>query len=75
MDMLKYIKILRFMPMAEKDTFKLTKTARKPMNICWDCFRKTEQRHGFMTWTVWNCNVSIISTNLTRMRRRNILHI
>ena len=43
--------------MAEKDTFKLTKTARKPMNICWDCFRKTEQRHGFMTWTVGNYNV------------------
>ena len=32
--MLKYIEILGFTPMAEKDTFKLTKTARKPMTIC-----------------------------------------
>ena len=34
MYMLKYIEILGFVPMAEKDTFKLTETARKPMNIC-----------------------------------------
>ena len=26
--------ILGFVPMAEKDTFKPTKTARKPMTIC-----------------------------------------
>ena len=37
------------MSMVEKDTFKFTPTAREPMTIHQDCFRKTERRHEVMT--------------------------
>ena len=55
-------------------SFKFTKQ-QETKNICQDCLWKTEQKHGFTTWTARNQNVKVNSTNLTNIKRKNELHI
>ena len=74
MDILNDMTIQNLCQYLEKDTFKPTTTARKSMPICQDCFRKTEQRQEVMTWTVGKYNVCN-NSKLTKIRKRNILHI
>ena len=61
--------------MAESDTCKFTWAARNQEYLLRLFLRKTEQKHGFTTWTAWNQNVKVGSANLTKIKERNKLQI
>ena len=72
MDILTY---KMFVQMAENATLLGSLEQQETKNFCWDYLWKTEQKHGFTTWTTWNQNVKVNSANLTNMKRKNKLHI
>ena len=59
----------------QKATFVSLLEQQETKNICWEYFRKTEQKHGFTTWTTWNHNVQVGSAKLTKVKERNKLQI